>query len=73
MPFEWDENRRKWNIDNRQMDFSSADDFDMSTATHHVDRRRTYGEVRFVSVGIFMTASACFAGPFATAMSVSFH
>ena len=31
MPFEWDENKRKWNIDNRQMDFTSADDFDMST------------------------------------------
>ena len=51
MPFEWDENKRKWNIDNRQMDFTSADDFDMSTATHQVDRRRSYGEVRFVSVG----------------------
>jgi len=69
MPFEWDEKKRQWNIDNRQMDFASADDFDMASAEHQVDRRRSYGEVRDIST----TGPACSAGPFATAMSVSFR
>jgi uncharacterized protein len=51
MPFEWDEKKRQWNIANRDLDFADAHDFEMAGARHHVDRRRSYGEVRFVSTG----------------------
>lgn len=51
MPYEWDDTKRQWTLDNRRMDFADAGDFDMATAEHQVDRRRSYGEVRFVSVG----------------------
>ena len=51
MPYEWDDAKRQWTLDNRKMDFAEAGDFDMSTAENQVDRRRSYGEVRFVSVG----------------------
>jgi uncharacterized DUF497 family protein len=49
---EWDEPKRQWTLKRRGLDFADVLDFDMATAEHHVDRRRHYGEVRFVSTGI---------------------
>jgi len=49
---EWDETKRQWTRINRHMDFADVVDFDMATADHHIDRRKDYGEVRFVSTGM---------------------
>lgn len=51
MDLEWDETKRQWTIEHRNLDFADVVHFDMATAEHEMDRRRDYGEVRFVSTG----------------------
>jgi uncharacterized DUF497 family protein len=49
---EWDEAKRQSNIDRHHLDFADVIAFDMATATHRLDRRRDYGEERFISIGL---------------------
>lgn len=49
---QWDEVKRQWTIAHRNLDFADVVRFDMATAGHRVDRRKDYGEIRFVSTGL---------------------
>jgi uncharacterized DUF497 family protein len=50
-PFEWDEVKRRTNLDKHGADFRWAEDFDWDRALTRQDVRKNYGEERFVSIG----------------------
>jgi len=47
--YQWDENKRQANIRKHGLDFADAVDFEWQHATHDVDSRRDYCELRIVS------------------------
>ena len=51
MELEWDEAKRQWTWDNRELDFADVVDFDFATADTVEDNRADYGEVRLISTG----------------------
>ncbi len=48
---EWDEAKRRLNLDKHGVDFAGMDGFDWDKAVTREDARGEYGERRFVSVG----------------------
>jgi uncharacterized protein len=51
LEYEWDENKRRANIDKHQVDFRIAAFIFEAPVVKEVDTRRDYGEARFVSIG----------------------
>jgi uncharacterized DUF497 family protein len=49
--YEWDENKRLLALAKHGIDFADVDRFDWATAITRPDRRKEYGEIRFVSYG----------------------
>ncbi|SLM27563.1 conserved hypothetical protein [Desulfamplus magnetovallimortis] len=49
MKIEYDSDKNKWNIDNRNLSFEQAADLDWSTAQIIEDVRKDYPETRFVA------------------------
>ncbi len=50
--YEWDEGKRRANLKDRGVDFAAAARFDWDTAVIEADRRRDYGEPRFIARGL---------------------
>ena len=48
---EWDEDKRRKTLEARGIDFAAMEDFDWSLSVTRIDRRRAYGEARYISVG----------------------
>jgi uncharacterized protein len=46
---EWDERKRLENLGKHRVDFNTARGIDWATAAIFEDRRRTYGEVRYIA------------------------
>lgn len=51
MEYEWDEAKRQSNLAKHGVDFAAIDQFEWSTAVVSEDRRRTYGERRWLALG----------------------
>ncbi len=51
MDFEWDENKNKTNIDERDLDFADARQIFDAPMLVRTDNRKDYGEERFVGIG----------------------
>ncbi len=51
MNYDWDEAKRRANLDKHGVDFESAREFDWETALVIEDRRQDYGEPRFSALG----------------------
>ncbi len=49
MELEWDEEKRTWTLDNREMDFADVALIDLDSLVSEQDTRHDYGEVRFSS------------------------
>ena len=50
-PFEWDETKRRTNLDKHGVEFRWIDRFEWDHAFTRKDVRQDYGEERFVSIG----------------------
>lgn len=50
--YEWDEPKRLKTLAKHNADFAWMHEFDWTTAITRADRRRDYGEPRFVSLGL---------------------
>jgi hypothetical protein len=48
----YDPAKNDWNIRARSLAFDSARDFDFETALVAIDRRREYGETRYIAIGM---------------------
>lgn len=48
--FEWDEAKRRRNLDKHGLDFADVAEFGWDEATHAVDDRADYGKTRIVSM-----------------------
>lgn len=48
---QWDDDKRAANLEKHGVDFAAVRDFEWDTALTAPDRRREYGEPRFVSIG----------------------
>jgi uncharacterized protein len=53
MEFEWDESKRRANLEKHGLDFSDLDEFDWEHLFVTVDDRVDYGEVRLVAMSRF--------------------
>jgi uncharacterized DUF497 family protein len=51
MELEWDEEKRQDALSRRDLDFADVVNFDFATAHTVEDRRRDYGEPRFIATG----------------------
>ena len=51
MQLTYDPNKNAWNIRERGLSFERAAEFDFATARTKIDRRKDYGEIRYVSTG----------------------
>lgn len=49
MDLEWDEDKRRWTRDNRDLDFADVAFIDLTSLVTGEDTRQDYGEVRFSS------------------------
>lgn len=49
MELEWDEGKRQWTLENRQLDFADIALIDPASLISERDGRRDYGESRFSS------------------------
>jgi len=49
--YDWDERKRRLNLLKHGVDFAEVDGFEWETATIRPDRRRDYGEDRFIAFG----------------------
>ena len=49
--YEWDDGKAARNLAKHSASFESVKDFEWSRASVKEDRRREYGEVRFIAVG----------------------
>ncbi|MBN9304999.1 MAG: hypothetical protein BGO82_10165 [Devosia sp. 67-54] len=49
MELEWDETKRQWTLENRQLDFADVAFIDRASLVSEQDTRQDYGEVRFSS------------------------
>ena len=52
MHYEWDDNKLALNLENHQVHFDRASQFDWSTAIIEPDDRKDYGEPRFQAYGL---------------------
>ena len=48
---EWDETKRQWTLQVRGLDFADVHDFEFDKSITTLDRRKDYGESRFISTG----------------------
>jgi uncharacterized DUF497 family protein len=53
MEFEWDETKRRSNLEKYGLDFGDLDEFSWAEALFEPSARRDYDEDRFVAVGDF--------------------
>jgi uncharacterized DUF497 family protein len=51
LELEWNEEKRQWNVTNRQLDFAEVENFGWRGAAVYEDRRTDYGERRFLAYG----------------------
>jgi uncharacterized DUF497 family protein len=51
MELEWDEDKRRWTLENRRLDFADIALIDFASLATEQDTRHDYGEVRFSSFG----------------------
>ena len=51
MEFEWDENKNRWNIEKRGFGFDRAKTIFKRPMLTKEDKRKDYGETRYISVG----------------------
>jgi uncharacterized DUF497 family protein len=51
MDYEWDEAKRRANLEKHEVDFFLAEKFDWESAIDVVDDRKNYGESRRVALG----------------------
>ncbi len=51
MNFEWDENKRRLNIEKRGLDFEDAKEIFSEDAFIVEDNRKNYGEIRYILYG----------------------
>jgi uncharacterized DUF497 family protein len=49
MELEWDEEKRRWTLDNRLLDFAHVAFIDLDSLVSEEDTRHDYGEVRYSS------------------------
>lgn len=52
MIYEWDDNKLALNLENHQLHFASAEQFDWTNAVIESDGRKDYGEPRFIAYGL---------------------
>lgn len=52
MDIEFDPKKSEANAQQRDLPFTSAEDFDFDTARYQIDDRRDYGEVRIRALGL---------------------
>ena len=52
MEYEWDEAKRRSNLAKHGIDFTAAAQFDWPGAARFFDRRRPYGEARWLALGM---------------------
>ena len=52
MQYEWDENKCRNNIEKHGVDFADAPEIFLSPMLVLPDERRTYGEPRFIGIGV---------------------
>ena len=52
--YEWDERKRRLNLLKHGMDFAEVEDFAWESAVIRPDRRRDYGEDRYIALGNFL-------------------
>jgi hypothetical protein len=53
MPFEWDERKRRTNLEKHGVDFAAATKvFEDPNLLERLDRQRDYGEPRFQAIGV---------------------
>ncbi len=50
--FEWDEEKNRWTREHRGLDFSIVYEFDWEKAVVTEDKRKEYGELRFLAYGM---------------------
>jgi len=50
--YEWDEGKRDANLKDRGVDFADVVRLDWDAAVIETDRRRSYGEPRFIALGM---------------------
>jgi len=55
MRLEWDEAKRAANLAKHGIDFSLAEQFDIENAKIGPDERRSYGEPRYIALGLIGT------------------
>jgi hypothetical protein len=51
MTYEWNETKRRSNLEKHGVDFADAGNFDWETAFIKEDKRADYGEDRFIALG----------------------
>ncbi len=51
MELEWDEAKRQWTLDHRELDFADVENFDYQTVITVPDSRHDYGEMRYNAYG----------------------
>ena len=54
MQFEWDEAKRRANLEKHGLDFADLGEFDWATDVVFIDDRRNYGEVRYTALALFL-------------------
>jgi uncharacterized DUF497 family protein len=54
MKFEWDEAKRRANLEKHGLDFADLGEFDWTTHVVFVDDRWDYGEVRYTALALFL-------------------
>lgn len=52
MEFEWDEAKRRANLAKHGVDFASAESFEWASVQEMEDRRKHYGESRWIALGV---------------------
>ncbi len=53
MELEWDEAKRRINLEKHGLDFADLDEFDWSEPVTYQDVRKNYGEARFMALATF--------------------
>ena len=53
MEFEWDEAKRRINLEKHGLDFADLDEFDWSEPVTYRDVRKDYSEARFMALATF--------------------
>lgn len=59
MIYEWNDNKLALNLENHQLHFASAEQFDWTNAVIESDGRKDYGEPRFIAYGLIEDRLYC--------------